>query len=185
MQVCKAIRWIDGCRARRTVELLAIIWVLAVCDLYFTLWAYAFTPLHEMNPWASTLLQHHRYASLALSKLLLTSISTAIFWFLRKRRITELTLWGLVFVYVGILCRWSSYTSNALELWTLCPAAASASPNELLSLPARPPHPVQLAQAHVVAMASAPHSVQAPRTSGPPAALFLENSPQNWPKPRT
>ena len=96
-----------------------------------------------------------------------------------------MALWGLVLAYVGILCRWSSYTSNALELYTLCPAAASALPNELLCLPARAPQQLQLAQARVEAIVGALRSFQAPRTSGPPAALFLENSPQNWPKPRT
>jgi hypothetical protein len=167
------------------LELLVIVWVLGVCDLYFTLWAFQFTPLHEMNPWASTLLKHHQYLSLGLSKLLLTSISTVIFWSLRKRKITEMALWGLVIVYIGILCRWSSYTSNALELYTLCPAAASAAPYELLTLPAQVPRRMQLEHEHYASVASARHSDQAPRMSGPPAALFLENSPQNWPKPRT
>lgn len=188
MQVCKAIRWIDDCRARRTAELLVMVWVLGLCDLYFTLWAFRFTPLHEMNPWASVLLRHHQYLSLGLSKLLLTAISTVIFWYLRKRKITEMALWGLLIVYIGILCRWSSYTSNALELYTLCPAAASAAPNELLVLPARVPlrsRPETEEQEHYASVATAHHSAQAPRTSGPPAAFFLENSPQNWPKPRT
>src|SRR5437588_627126 len=41
---------IDGARTRRIVELLVILWVLALCDLFFTIWAHIFTPFCELNP---------------------------------------------------------------------------------------------------------------------------------------
>ena len=41
---------IDASRTRRTVELLAVIWLLAMADLFFTIWAQLFTPFQELNP---------------------------------------------------------------------------------------------------------------------------------------
>jgi hypothetical protein len=178
-----AIRWIDDCRTRRTVLLLGIIWMLGTFDLYFTLWAFQFTSFDEMNPWASQLLRHHELASMGLTKLLLVMVSTVAFWIVRKHRITELALWGLAVVHVGLIFRWAAYTSNALEMWAYCPS----TPSVLMHEPVRPgllPQ-IQLAQVHDSPVFNAAHTAQAPQASGAPAALFLENSPQNWPKPRT
>lgn len=178
-----AIRWIDQCRSRRTFELLAIIWLLSLCDLYFTLWAYRFTVFNEMNPWASQLIRHHQLASLGLTKLILVVGSSAIFWAVRKHRITEMALWGLLVVHVGLIVRWSIYTSNALEMWAYCPAA----PTVLMNEPVPPSDEIRLEMAHsrALALMAATHEGQVPRGSAAPAAFFLENSPQNWPKPRT
>lgn len=177
------IRWIDHCRTRRTVELLVLLWVLSLCDLYFTLWAYRFTIFTEMNPWASRLIRHHQLASMSLTKLTLVMGSSAIFWMVRKHRVTEMALWGLLIVHVGLIVRWSIYTTNALEMWAFCPAA----PTVLLNEPLLPSPQIQVEMAHSRAQApmAALRGDQAPRVSGAPAALFLENNPQNWPKPRT
>lgn len=110
------LRWIDGCRTRRTIELLTIVWLLAMTDLLFTIWANRFTPFTELNPFAGALLQSHRVLGLVLSKLLLTAVGTAIFWFLRKHGRTEFALWIVTLVYVGLMFRWSSYTSQILML---------------------------------------------------------------------
>lgn len=178
-----AIRWIDDCRTRRTIVLLGVIWLLGMFDLYFTLWAYRFTEFREMNPWASRLLQRHELASMGLTKLLLVVMSTAAFWIVRKHRITETALWALAIVHVGLIFRWSAYTSNALEMWGYCPDAPSVLSREPIRL--RPLLHLQLAQGHGSPAVNGPPADQAPRVSGVPAALFLENSPQNWPKPRT
>lgn len=165
------------------MELLAFIWLLGLCDFFFTVWAHRFTIFSEINPWACVLMRHHQIASMGLTKLILTVGSSAIFWAVRKHRVTEMALWGLLVVHVGLIVRWSMYTTNTLEMWAYCPAA----PMILMDEPILPPKEIQLALAHAraLAMAAGPHVTQAPRVPGAPAALFLENNPQNWPKPRT
>lgn len=111
-----AIRWIDDCRTRRTVELLTLVWLFAISDLSFTIWAHLFTPFRELNPLASSMLQHHWLLSLAFAKVLLTGVGTGIFWFLRKYGRAELALWLVVVVYAGLMFRWSNYTSQVLLL---------------------------------------------------------------------
>ena len=178
-----AIRWIDDCRTRRTILLLGIIWMLGIFDLYFTLWAYRFTEFQEMNPWARHLLRHHELTSMGLTKLLLVVLSTAAFWIVRKHRLTEAALWALAIVHVGLIFRWSTYTSDALQMWAYCPTVASVLSNEPARLP--PLVRLQMAQGHDGPTTDPPPSDQAPRVSGAPAAFFFEKSPQNWPKPRT
>ena len=107
---------IDESRTRRTVELLAVIWLLAMADLFFTIWAQLFTPFMELNPFASRLLHHNQLPALIASKVALTGIGTAIFWRLRKHRRAEIGLWLVAIVYVALTFRWSAYTSQVLAL---------------------------------------------------------------------
>lgn len=180
---CFGIRWIDQNRSRRTFELLAIIWLAGLCDFYFTVWAHRFTIFDEINPWACMLMRHHQLASMGLTKLILVAGSSAIFWAVRKHRVTEMALWGLLAVHVGLIVRWSIYTANALEMWAYCPAA----PTILMHEPTLPSKEILLELAHsrALALAASLQESQAPRVSGAPTALFLVNNPQNWPKPRT
>ena len=48
-----SIPLIDEARSRRTLELLSVLWILAMADLFFTIWAYfIFTPFKENStPW--------------------------------------------------------------------------------------------------------------------------------------
>lgn len=101
---------------RRVLGLLVGLWILGAADYLFTVWAQRFTPLQEVNPWASSLLNHHRFAALAITKVLLTGLATIIFWRLRHRILTQASLWGLVLVHVGLMVQWSNYTAAALEL---------------------------------------------------------------------
>jgi len=110
------LRWIDEGRTRRTVHLLAIIWLLALSDLFFTIWAHLFTPFKEMNPLARSLLADHRIGSLACAKVVLTAVGTAIFWFLRKHTRAEIALWAVMIIYVALMVRWSDYTSQVLTI---------------------------------------------------------------------
>ena len=110
------IRLIDEARTRRTVELLLVLWLLAMADLFFTIWAHLFTPFRELNPWASHLLHHNYLAALIALKVGLTGIGTMIFWGLRKHRPSELALWLVVFVYVALTIRWHDYTAQVLAL---------------------------------------------------------------------
>ena len=106
----------DKARTRRIVELLTIVWVLALVDLFFTIWAHHFTALRELNPFASLLLKHHQIASLAIVKIIFTAIGTGIFWFLRKYKPAEIALWCVMFVYVALMVRWSDYTAQVLMM---------------------------------------------------------------------
>jgi hypothetical protein len=103
-------------RHRRVAELIGLLWMLSLTDLFFTLWAHFFTPLNELNPLASYMLQRNLLPSLILFKLVLTAIGTRIFWRLRHHTRAELALWLLVGVYVLLTVRWSSYTSNAIAM---------------------------------------------------------------------
>jgi len=107
---------IDNCRTRRTVELLVVLWMLALADLFFTVWAHLFTPFMELNPLADHLLQHNRLLLLVAWKVGLTGLGTAIFWGLRKHGRSELALWACVLVYVALAFRWSDYTNQVLAL---------------------------------------------------------------------
>jgi len=110
------IRLIDEARTRRTVELLLVLWLLAMADLFFTIWAHLFTPFHELNPIASHLLHKNSLVALVIMKIGLTGIGTMIFWGLRKHRRSELALWLVVMVYVALTFRWSDYTTQVLAL---------------------------------------------------------------------
>jgi hypothetical protein len=110
------IPWIDGARTRRIIELLFILWLLALSDLFFTIWAHIFTPFCELNPLADQLLQHNRIGWLVAAKVALTGFGSAIFWRLRRHRRVELALWVLVAVYVLLTLRWSGYTADALAI---------------------------------------------------------------------
>ena len=103
-------------RARRVAEALGLLCFLSVTDLCFTIWAYTFTPFYELNPLARRLLAHGQVAPLVLAKLSLTTAGVAIFWRLRGHGHAELTLWGLVVVYVLLAMRWSDYTTMIANL---------------------------------------------------------------------
>jgi glucan phosphoethanolaminetransferase (alkaline phosphatase superfamily) len=116
------MRWLSSSdhlkspRTRRAVGLLLGLWLLGGIDYGFTVWAQRYTPLEEVNPWASSLLDQHHFASLAVSKVLLTFLATVIFWRLRHRAVTQVSLWVLVAVHVALMVQWSNYTADALEL---------------------------------------------------------------------
>jgi len=109
-----SIDWINDPRSRRMGELLATLWVLALADLFFTLWAHFFTPFHELNPLARTLLGQNLIPSLVIYKLTITLLGTAIFWRLRGYRRAEIALLAVVIVYVLLAMRWSDYTQGAV-----------------------------------------------------------------------
>lgn len=114
MRAPLGLPFIDGRRDRRVGELIFIVWLLGLSDLFFTLWANQFTPFFELNPLVRPLLQDHLLPSLVLYKLVLTALGTLIFWRLRRFARVELSLWMLVGIYVLLLLRWSNYTLGAL-----------------------------------------------------------------------
>jgi len=104
----------DYPRSRRVAEAIGFIWVLALADLFLTIWAHIFTPFIEMNPLANALLGIG-FPALILFKLTTTTVGTTIFWRLRRHGRTEVMLWGLVLVYMLLAVRWSQYTSGAVS----------------------------------------------------------------------
>jgi hypothetical protein len=100
-------------RQRRVAQAIAALWILAVADLAFTIWAHIFTPFIELNPVASAMLRIG-FPALVAFKFTVTMIGTVIFWRLRGHGRAELMLWGLVLVYVLLAMRWSEYTHGAV-----------------------------------------------------------------------
>jgi hypothetical protein len=107
---------LDAHRHRRVAELIAVLWMLSLADLCFTLWAHFFTPFNELNPVANFMLRRGLVLSLILFKLVVTAIGTRIFWRLRQHGRAELALWALVGVYVLLTVQWSQYTTSALAM---------------------------------------------------------------------
>src|SRR5438105_12481753 len=107
------VQLLDG-RRRRIGELLAVLWILSLADLFFTIWAHRFTQFYEMNPIARALLESGAVGLLVWYKLLLTATGSTIFWRTRRHGRAELALWGIVVVYVLLALRWSSYTHGAV-----------------------------------------------------------------------
>ena len=103
-------------RTWRVAQLIALLWVLSIADLLFTLWAHWFTPFNELNPIARALLNSQSFAGLVVMKVGLTGVGATIFWYLRRYAKAELALWALVGVYVLLAWRWSDYTTAAMAV---------------------------------------------------------------------
>jgi len=116
MSASTSLRFIDGRRDRRMGELIGILWLLSLADLFFTLWAHVFTPFHELNPIARALLNNNLLLSLVLLKLVLTAIGSLIFWRLRDYARAEVVMWGVVLAYVMLAMRWSDYTIGVIGM---------------------------------------------------------------------
>ena len=103
-------------RTRRVFQLIAVLWLLGLADLCFTLWAHFFTAFNELNPVANYMLRRNLLPSLILFKLVVTALGTQIFWRVRQHRRAEVALWGLTAVYVLLALRWSAYTATAMAM---------------------------------------------------------------------
>jgi hypothetical protein len=125
-------------RQRRILELIAVLWLMGAVDLILTLWAQRFTPFHELNPIARSMLEAGTFKSVVLFKLSMMLSGSAAFWVARHRRSAEGALWLLMVVYVALMFRWSAYTANADEL------VQDRQIRDFVSTPliAAPPHPM-------------------------------------------
>lgn len=111
-----SFHFVGGSRHRRVGELLAVLWLLSLADLFFTLWAHRFTQFCEVNPIAQLLLESGALGLLAMFKVAMTLAGSTIFWHTRSHGRSEIALWGVVFVYVLLAFQWSHYTSGAITL---------------------------------------------------------------------
>ena len=107
-------RWSEGSRARRVSQGIAILWLLSLSDLFFTLWAHSFTAFEELNPIAAALLDHGMFGLLVMMKVGLTFVGVTIFWRLRGYTHAEIAMWAVVLAYVLLTIRWSSYTTGVM-----------------------------------------------------------------------
>jgi hypothetical protein len=103
-------------RHRRVFELLGIIWVISLADLFLTVWAHRFTCFYEMNPIARALLDHGATTSLIIFKVTMTCLGTLLFWTMRRHGRAEIALWGIAGIYVMLAFQWSTYTSAAVMI---------------------------------------------------------------------
>jgi hypothetical protein len=94
-------------RHRRVVELLGLLWLLSLADLFLTIWAHRFMAVDELNPIARAMLHRGTLGALVLFKVLMTGLGTAIFWSVRGHGRAELGLWMVVLIYVALGVRWS------------------------------------------------------------------------------
>ena len=109
-------RWGEAARARRVTQGIAVLWLLSLSDLFFTLWAHTFTPFNEMNPLAAVLLDQGLFGMLVVMKVGLTFLGATIFWRLRGHWRAEAAMWACVLMYVLLALRWSSYTVGVMAL---------------------------------------------------------------------
>ena len=123
------VAWLSDPTSRRACEWLLALWVLALADLFFTIWAHRLPRFRfgEMNPIAAAMLGRGLVASLVIFKLTVTLLATDIFWRLRIHRRARAALVAMVVVYVLLAMRWSEYTTGAAaSVLTTVPAEQTA-----------------------------------------------------------
>lgn len=94
-------------RARRVLLLLALLGIMNVFDLLFTLIAARATDFVELNPIAAGLVEST--GALVVFKLLMMGVAFGIFFRFRRHGLTEIACWGLCAVYALLAGRWWSY----------------------------------------------------------------------------
>ncbi len=101
-------------RQRRIAELLIVLWVIGLGDLWLTLWAHRTTAFLELNPIANLMLARDATTSLVLFKIACMGIATFTLWLTRTTKRCECATWAMTGVYFLLLLRWSDYTAGVL-----------------------------------------------------------------------
>jgi len=94
-------------RARRVVLLLAMLTVINVFDLIFTLIATRSDSFRELNPIAAALVESD--TALVAFKAFMVLLAFGIFIRFRRHLLTEIACWGLSAVYALLAGRWWVY----------------------------------------------------------------------------
>jgi hypothetical protein len=102
----QVFRWFN--RPRRVLLTLALVWVISVFDLGFTLLESNSGYFVELNPVAERLLSGPVY-TLAAFKFGLTGLGTIILLCLRRHSTAEWACWFLLAVKVYVAIRWFAY----------------------------------------------------------------------------
>lgn len=98
--------WLN--RSRRVLLTLAIVWVISIFDLGFTLAEWGTPDFVESNPLAVSLLKGPSWAVGAFKFGLLT-VGTAILLLLRRHSVAELACWFLLATKLYVAVRWFAY----------------------------------------------------------------------------
>ncbi len=101
-------------RQRRIAELLVVLWIIGLGDLWLTLWAHHNTAFLELNPLAGLMLARNATTSLVVFKIVCMAIATIALWQARRTKRCELATWAMTGIYFLLLLRWSEYTAGVL-----------------------------------------------------------------------
>lgn len=107
--------WLN--RSRRILLALAIVWVISIFDLGYTLAEKGTGQFVELNPLAEKLLNGPDH-TVVFFKFALLGLSTVIILALRRYRITELACWLMVVAKVYLAVRWFTYFDCVLHGYT-------------------------------------------------------------------
>lgn len=100
----------------RLFYLLVGAWIINFFDLGFTVLAQQQHLITELNPVAARLLNHGPLV-LALYKFGLLGAGSALLWWQRRQRFTEVCLWTYCLVCVMLALRWHAFYRAAEPLW--------------------------------------------------------------------
>ncbi len=98
--------WLN--RSRRVLLTLALVWVVAIFDLGFTLLEWGGQQFTELNPVAASVLGGPTQLVMAY-KFGLLGLSTTILLALRRHAVAELACWFLLTLKVYVAARWYVY----------------------------------------------------------------------------
>jgi hypothetical protein len=111
----------DGRRVRRVAQLLVVLWIFGMADLYFTVWASRYATPRPANPFpvAGAVLGNGPVAGVVVLKLGLMAVGSGAFWSLRRFARAETGLWLIVLAYVLLTFYWADYTTaiSSLVAW--------------------------------------------------------------------
>lgn len=98
-----------ACRSRRVLLMLAILWVISVFDLHFTLLAQEIGCMYELNPLAQGYIDSPN--ALTAYKFALLLPATGILMLFRRKRMTEMACGALCSIHVVLALIWMQYYS--------------------------------------------------------------------------
>lgn len=96
----------------RIMVLLALLVLLNLADLVFTLTADSVGLLHEVNPLAALLFRGHLGLDVIVFKLTAVSFGAAVLWRFRHNRWTPAACWLLVAVYLALAVTWVAWAHS-------------------------------------------------------------------------
>jgi hypothetical protein len=94
-------------RTRRVALLLAIVWIVGVFDLTFTILARQIGNFEERNPVAAKVV--NATGLLVVFKLATLAVSSAIFWKYRNCLLTEVSCWAVCAIHIILAFIWLDY----------------------------------------------------------------------------
>lgn len=103
-------------RGKRVAILLAAITLLSLGDLYMTLSYATSSGMFEVNPLARFIMSFGSPALVASWKLGSMLLACTIFYWARRSRYTEMSVWGCTLVLSWLTCHWGAYMDQVHEI---------------------------------------------------------------------